>query len=79
LCIRLLGVDWSRSCIKGTFQIILNDLASNWKPLTNARRNCKIRYRSGGMEGTRLLGCYSLKLLEAYVMNVNLRLGGALK
>jgi hypothetical protein len=31
------------------------------------------------MEATWLLGCYSLKLLEAYVEIVNLRPGGALR
>jgi hypothetical protein len=31
------------------------------------------------MEATRLLRCYSLKLLEAYVEIVNLRLDGAIR
>jgi hypothetical protein len=31
------------------------------------------------MEATRLLGCYSLKLLKAYVVDVNLRSGRALR
>jgi hypothetical protein len=67
LCMRLVVIAWNRSCIKTTFLIILDYFVNSCKPLANGRRSCKIRYRSGGMEATRLLGCYSLNLLEAYI------------
>jgi hypothetical protein len=41
LCIRLIGVDWNRSYIMNTFRVTLDDIASIWTTLVNARH----RYR----------------------------------
>jgi hypothetical protein len=42
-----------------SFRIILDYPFNSCKPLANIRRSCQIRYRSGGMEATRLLDFYT--------------------
>jgi hypothetical protein len=56
ISIRLIGVDWNRSCIMNTFRITLDDLASIWMVDIEWSKNHKSA-----------IGASYRILLEAYV------------